>query len=63
MDPQPAFSYRENKDGTCDSICLECYRTVCSCSGPCPDSCAPAELKHKCNTEDVPRLKVKPTAV
>jgi hypothetical protein len=24
------FQHRPNKDGTCDSICLRCYRTVAS---------------------------------
>ena len=24
------FQHRSNKDGTCDSICLRCYRTVAS---------------------------------
>ena len=24
------FQHRTNKDGTCDSICLRCYRTVAS---------------------------------
>jgi hypothetical protein len=24
------FQHRNNKDGTCDSICLRCYRTVAS---------------------------------
>jgi hypothetical protein len=26
---KPEFSYRENKDGTFDSICMKCYLTVC----------------------------------
>jgi hypothetical protein len=58
---EPEFSYHENKDGTIDSICLHCYRTVCSCSGTSPDNCAPAELRHKCNPDDVARLSVKRT--
>jgi hypothetical protein len=55
----PKFSYRKNHDGTIDSICLHCYRTVCSCSGTCPDNCARAELKHECNLDDVAGLSVK----
>jgi hypothetical protein len=26
----PNFQHRYNQDGTCDSICLRCYRTVAS---------------------------------
>jgi hypothetical protein len=33
FEPSPyslKFQHRNNKDGTCDSICLRCYRTVAS---------------------------------
>ena len=56
---EPEFAYRDNQDGTIDSICLHCYLTVCSCAGACPDNCAPAEQKHKCNPDDVLHLKAK----
>ena len=26
----PNFQHRHNRDGSCDSICLRCYRTIAS---------------------------------
>src|SRR5215467_13277526 len=57
---KPDFSYRRNADGSLDSICMHCYLTVCSCFGESPDSCAPREQQHKCNHEEVTRLRVEP---
>jgi len=57
--PEPKFDYRKNKDDTIDSICLQCFLTVCSCAGSCEDSCAPAEREHKCHPLDVARVRIK----
>ena len=40
------FAYRQNQDGTIDSICLLCYRTVCSATSK--DGLGDGERMHKC---------------
>jgi len=54
---EPEFTYRKNKDATFDSICMQCYQIVCHCSGTRPEDCTPAELKHKCDPNDVACLR------
>jgi len=54
---RPEFSYRKNKDGTIDSICMFCFLTVCSRSTTNLDSCADAEREHRCNPDSLTRLK------
>ena len=54
---RPEFSYRKNTDGTIDSICMLCLLTVCSRTTTNLDSCADTERAHRCNPDDLTRLK------
>jgi hypothetical protein len=40
------FAHRRNKDGSVDSICLACYRTVATAGSE--EELLAAERKHKC---------------
>jgi len=51
---QQEFSYRTNDDGSIDSICMACYRTIASAISKV--GLADEERKHTCNPEDVFRL-------
>jgi hypothetical protein len=45
--PEEAFSHRANKDGSFDSICLFCYRTVATASNEA--DLRAAEASHSCS--------------
>jgi hypothetical protein len=49
------YAHRRNADGTSDSICLHCFRTVASCnrSTDLPEM----ESQHRCRAEDVECLR------
>jgi hypothetical protein len=49
--PGPYFQHRHNRDGSCDSICLRCYRTVASTLYE--DWLAHAESNHTCTPLDL----------
>jgi hypothetical protein len=44
-----SFAYRENANGTVDSICLRCFRTVGTASSR--QVLAEAELPHRCEID------------
>jgi hypothetical protein len=46
------FHHRQNRDGSFDSICSRCYRTVSS--GQVQSNLVPAENLHTCNPADLP---------
>jgi hypothetical protein len=48
------FVHRRNDDGTCDSICIICYRTVATAVDE--SALTVAEDRHVCRTEDLNRL-------
>ena len=47
----PLFHHRHNPDGTVDSICLACYRTVAS--SPDEALLSAQERSHACLEDDV----------
>ena len=49
--PTRFFAYREKKNGYCDSICLDCFRTVCSEQSKA--DLALKEHSHVCNVADL----------
>jgi len=50
------FVHRTNKDGTFDSFCRACLRTVAS--GCCEADLAPFEREHVCNPYEAARFKM-----
>lgn len=52
---QTRFTYRKNQDGTIDSICLSCYRTVCTATSK--DRLMDEERMHKCLRKDLDWLR------
>lgn len=44
--PPPAFVHRQNKDGTIDSICRRCFRTVATALTE--EELRPGEEAHRC---------------
>lgn len=51
----PTFSYRENHDGTADSVCQRCYVTVCT--SKCETDLHRAEKKHVCDVDFLARWR------
>lgn len=51
--PQPEFQYRNNGDGTWDSICLRCFLTVGTALSI--EELADMEQAHNCYTKKPPR--------
>jgi hypothetical protein len=49
------FPHRKNADGSYDSICPFCYRTVAS--QPTEDDLAEDEQRHVCKVGDLPKKK------
>ena len=49
------FNHRPNTDGSVDSICLPCFLTVAS--GNDGEILAGIERQHRCNPEDLARLR------
>ncbi len=47
----PSFQHRHNRDGSCDSICLRCYRTIASTRYE--DWLAHEESNHVCTLLDM----------
>jgi hypothetical protein len=47
----PPFQHRNNPDGTCDSICLRCFRTITST--PFLPMLLYAESTHTCSAMDL----------
>ncbi len=52
LDNTLRFRLRRNKDGSCDSICLSCFRTVATVAMEA--DLAPFEQSHICGTESQP---------
>jgi hypothetical protein len=53
-----AFTHRHNPDGTFDSICMRCYRTVAE--GRIEEQLTAEEKWHICNAEDRPWMSALP---
>jgi hypothetical protein len=51
LQPHPSFQHRQNDDGSCDSICLRCYRTIASTRYE--DWLAHEESNHTCTLLDL----------
>jgi hypothetical protein len=49
------YARRRNADGTSDSICLRCFRTVASCNRS--TGLLEMESQHRCRPEDVECLR------
>jgi hypothetical protein len=47
----PNFQHRHNQDGSCDSICLRCFRTIASTRYE--DWLAHEEINHACTLLDL----------
>jgi hypothetical protein len=45
------YTHRENSDGSFDSICMTCYRTIGN--APREDALSDFEKKHSCRIESV----------
>jgi hypothetical protein len=50
-DGKKEFAHRLNADGTFDSICLDCYRTVSSANRE--EDLLKGEKKHSCPADDL----------
>ena len=48
----PDFTHRHNPNGTTNSICLKCFRTIASSSNE-EDDLDAAEAAHKCGGFDL----------
>lgn len=48
--PYARFVHRENRDGSFDSICVECFATVAT--GSTESDLAQPESRHTCNAAD-----------
>lgn len=55
VSPEDRFAHRANRDGTTDSICKECFVTVCTSTWE--SELARAERDHACDPEIVARWK------
>jgi hypothetical protein len=51
------FPHRHNKDGTFDSICPRCYKTVAN--GQSEVNLAIAEMQHTCHPLELLQLQTK----
>ena len=49
------FSHRPNNDGSVDSICLRCFRTIASDKNE--RSIAMVEFQHECDPSDILRFE------
>ena len=48
---EPKFAHRENANGTFDSICLRCFRTVATARSE--SALREKEQQHACDLEDL----------
>ncbi len=51
--PAAGFQYRHNRDGSWDSICLQCFMTVGTASSV--EELAEMEAVHSCYTKKPPK--------
>ncbi len=51
LQPRPSFQHRYNRDGSCDSICLRCFRTIATTRYA--DWLAHEESNHTCTLLDL----------
>ena len=51
METEEDFAYRQNGDGSFDSICLHCYRTVMTANNI--DDLAEHNRRHQCRNIDL----------
>ena len=49
-----SFPHRENRDGTWDSICPRCFRTVATATDPL--KLEAEEIAHDCDPDEIYRL-------
>ncbi len=49
------FNHRQNADGSVDSICLGCYRTVATVDDE--KILVTQERQHRCDPDDLARLR------